>query len=1210
MFRVNIKSHTYIDKRNYYEVVSIEINNLNKDGLGLLKNMPKSVLSKINISHSFLTNNKDSEIEVTIILGSTPNEISQVVNSLGGKYTDLGYGYGIVLIPIENIVALATSPQIQYMELPKSLYTTDYESNRASCITQISPENNLRGQGILIGFIDTGIDYTHPAFRNTDGTTRIEYIYDLYEGGKIYNRSQINEALKSANPYSIVSSTDVTGHGTHVAGIACAGGNIDSKYYGVAPESSIAMVKVARSQFALSTQIMRGIKFLIDKSKELNTPLAINMSLSTNDGAHNGSSLLEQYISTIAAIERVTIVIAAGNEGEAAHHVGGNLEQINEVYFNVSSDEATVVVNLYKSILPTLSIELISPSGGSTGEIVIKEGFQEGTIGNSRYSIYLTGPKPFDVSGEIGIMISGINEYITPGQWKISLRKLDEYDGTFDMWLPISEGLNINTKFVNPVVYNTLGIPATVRNVISVGSYNYLVNIISPFTGRGQMFEGQYIKPDIVAPGEGIYSAIPNRSFDKKTGTSMATPQVTGAAALMMQWGIVNRNDPYLYGERLKYFLILGAKKGRRDVSYPDPAWGYGELCLRDSFNILSQTLGVGFRDINIEKRQDNNIDVGTSGINVNYDTSSQENVFLLVEVSEESSLNDILKIPGVSGVMISSNFAVVITPANKINEINKFVLMVVNIEVSTILTLNAISPVEASGAPVFNNNPYLRLNGRGVLVGIIDTGIDYLNKEFQREDDTTRIVRIWDQTIQSDKEIYGLKYGTEYSEEQINQAISLQTSGGDPYSIVPSKDDIGHGTRLAGIIGGRGINPELKGVAPDCEFVIVKLARATKVELDAALIDKTDVPSYSPWSALLALRYIISVARELKRPVVVFEPLGSNMGSHTGNGIVEASINNYSSQPGTVVVVPTGNQGNTDTHTEGMIESVGDIKDIEIRVGEKQKNLPIEIWINKPNRVKLSIVSPSGEVIDNLESKNTNNERIKFVYEGTEMIVNFTSPELSTGDSLIFIRAYNLRAGIWKFRLTGQYIVEGKYYAWIPQRELLDDETKFLNPVGYTTLTLSSTSSGAISVAYYNQEDNSVISESGRGYTRYGMIKPDIAAGGFNAIVTNPGGGTAVISGSSVAGAVVTGCCALIVEWAVTDGNYPGIYSSQIKTYIISGAKTRPGDVYPNREWGYGMFDMQGVFDRIRETYNPRSDEGFQEYRIKNLFIRKPKDL
>ena len=621
------------------------------------------------------------------------------------------------------------------------------------------------------------------------------------------------------------------------------------------------MVKVARGLFTLSTEIMKGIKFLIDKSKELNMPLAINISLSTNDGAHNGSSLLEQYISTVSTLERVTIVIAAGNEGEAAHHVGGNLEGINDIYFNVSSDEATVVVNLYKSILPSLSIELISPSGGTTGEIAVKEGFQEGTIGNSRYSIYLTGPKPFDVSGEIGIIISGINEYITPGQWKISLRKLNNYDGIFDMWLPISEGLNINTKFVNPVVYNTLGIPATVRNVISVGSYNYLVDTISPFTGRGQIFEGQYIKPDIVAPGEGIYSAIPNRSFDKKTGTSMATPQVTGAAALMMQWGIVNRNDLYLYGERLKYFLILGSKKGRRDISYPDPSWGYGELCLRDSFNILSQTLGVGFRDINIEKRQNNNLDMGTSSIDVKYDTTSPENVFLLVEVTGESNLNDVLKIPGVSGVMISSNFAVIITPANKINEISNIVLRIVNIEVSTILTLNTISPLEASGAPVFNNNPYLRLNGRGVLVGIIDTGIDYLNKEFQREDDTTRIVRIWDQTIQGDKDIYNLKYGTEYTEDQINQAISLQTSGGDPYSIVPSKDDIGHGTRLAGIIGGRGINPDLKGAAPDCQFVIVKLSRATKVELDAAVIDKTDVPSYTQWSALLALRYIIAVA-------------------------------------------------------------------------------------------------------------------------------------------------------------------------------------------------------------------------------------------------------------------------------------------------------------------------------------------------------------
>ena len=1181
----------------------------NLNNLGILKNMPTSILSKLNISHSFLATNNDSEIEVSIISGASPSEISKIVENLNGKYVDLGYGYGIAEIPIENLVVLATSPEIQYIELPKSLYADDYESNRASCITQLN-SSEFNGKGVLIGFIDTGIDYTHPAFRNPDGTTRIEYIYDLDEGGKVYTKEQINEALKSSDPYSIVNSTDITGHGTHVVGIACAGGKIDKQYYGVAPESSIAMVKVARSRFALSTQIMKGKKFLIDKGKELNMPLAINMSLSTNDGAHNGSSLLEQYISTVSATERVTIVIAAGNEGEAAHHVGGTLEEVNDVYFNISSDESIVVINLYKSILPQLSIELISPYGIGTGEILVKEGVNEGTIGNSRYSIYLTGPKPFDVSGEIGIILTGINGFVSSGQWKITLRKLNKYDGNFDMWLPISEGLNVNTKFLEPVVYKTLGIPATVKNVISVGSYNYLVDIISPFSGRGEKYNGQYIKPDIVAPGEGIYSAIPNRGFDKKTGTSMATPQVTGAAALMMQWGIVNGNDPYLYGERVKYFLILGSKKTRQDIEYPDAGWGYGELCLRESINLVSQTLGLGLRNKESKVILMDDYLKRADEINVDYNSDSKDKIFLLAEVSNQEVLKNLLKIQDIEGVMISSNFAVIITPADKVDEVKKLAIRIVNIEVSTILTLNDISPVEASGAPVFNTNPYLRLNGRDVLVGVIDTGIDYLNKEFQMEDDTTRIVRLWDQTIQGDKYIYGLKYGVEYTEDQINQAISLQTSGGDPYSIVPSKDEIGHGTKVSGIIGGRGINPDLKGVAPDCKFVIVKLSRTTKVELDAALIDKMDVPSYSPWSVLLGIRYVVSVARELNKPLVLFIPMGSNMGSHTGNGIDESIIDNYSTEAETVIVVPVGNQGNTDTHTEGIIEKAGDIKDIEIRIGERQKNLPITIWINKPNRVKLSIISPTGEIIDNMEAKNTNNRRIKFLYEKTEMIVNFNSPELSTGDTLIFIRAYNLRPGIWKFRLTGEYIVEGNYYAWIPQRELIDDETKFLNPVEYTTITLPSTSNNAISVGYYNQNNNSIVSESSNGYTRYGSIKPDIVAGGSNALVTIPGGATSVMSGSSVAGAVVAGCCALILQWAVTDGNYPGIYSSQIKTYIISGAKTRPGDIYPNRQWGYGMFDLQGVFDWIQQTYTPRINTDFEEYRVKNLFIRKPRDL
>lgn len=561
-----------------------------QDNLGLIKKLPKAALSKINISNYILETVKES-LDVAIISSDTPENLSNFVSSLGGSYQDLGYNYGIANIPTDKIVDLALNEKIQYIEAPKVMYISDAEGNRASCVNQVKSSYSVEGEGILVGFIDTGIDYTHPAFKNEDGTTRIEYIYDLSDG-RVYDKNIINQALNSQDPFSIVSSTDNTGHGTHVAGIACGGGRIDPRYYGVANKSSIAMVKITRTEFALSTQIMRGVKFLVDRSNELNVPLVINISLSTNDGAHNGNSLLEQYISTVATIERITIVIAAGNEGAAAHHVGGILDGSNEVSINISSDEFKVVINLYKSLLPRISLELISPRGIGTGEIYISEGFMEGRIGDSMYQIYDSGPKPFDISGEIGIVLSGVKQYITPGQWKIIIRRVNEYTGIFDMWLPIAEGLNTATRFLSPTINNTLGIPATVQNVISVGSYNSITSTISPFSGRGRIYLGQNIKPDVVAPGEGIFSAVPNGGFDKKSGTSMAAPNVTGICALMMSWGIVKGNDPYLYGERLKHYLAVGARRGRRDIIYPDPAWGYGEVCVFDSLNLTEQTLG------------------------------------------------------------------------------------------------------------------------------------------------------------------------------------------------------------------------------------------------------------------------------------------------------------------------------------------------------------------------------------------------------------------------------------------------------------------------------------------------------------------------------------------------------------------------------------------------------------------------------------------
>ena len=576
--------------------------------INLLKSIPNEIKAKLNMSLVSLQKAKDI-IDVIVLYGEAYEEVNKYVTEIGGKLENLGYGYGIVTINLDKLGDIAREPNIQYIELPKNLYLSDLGSNRATCVERVKLEMGLRGEGILIGFIDTGIDYTHPAFINEDGTTRVQYIYDLSLGGNIYNAQQINEALKVQDPYSIVPSYDLIEHGTHVAGIACAGGKIDLKYYGVAPKSTIMMVKSARGLFSLSTQIMRGIKFLIDRGKELKMPLVINMSLSTNDGAHNGTSLLERYISTISNLERVTIVIAAGNEGNASHHAGGELKMENSIKFNIAQDETAVVINLYKSVLPEITIEIITPTGITSGPIKGEEGYMEGVISGNRYVIYNTGPRPFDISGEIGISLISGGNFILSGQWTIILRVINNSQGVYDMWLPISEGLNQKTKFTEPIVNNTLGIPATVQNVISVGSYNYITRNISPFSGRGKPSLYYECKPDLVAPGEGITAPIPNRSFDSKSGTSMAAPHVAGISALMMEWGILKSNDPYLFGDRLRYYLIAGAKRERADILYPDTSFGYGEVCIYDSIQILRDVLNILYTSNNLsENRNSENL--------------------------------------------------------------------------------------------------------------------------------------------------------------------------------------------------------------------------------------------------------------------------------------------------------------------------------------------------------------------------------------------------------------------------------------------------------------------------------------------------------------------------------------------------------------------------------------------------------------------------
>lgn len=559
------------------------------DGLlNLLINVPESIRNEIIYGYG-IGDIEETNIELIILYSGTPEVMEEKINAIGGTFEDLDFSYGIITIPRGDIEKLIEIREINYIELPKNLYLSFEPSNRASCITEVNTNYGLEGEGVLIGFIDSGIDYVNQSFRLDNGDTRIDFIYDLYENRRIYTREEINAALRSPDPYSVVPHFDRAGHGTHVAGIACAGGNIPRRFYGVAPRSSIAMVKMTREiggQGAKSTQLMRGIKFLIDKAYELKKPLVINISFSTNDGAHTGNSLLEQYIEIVSTVQRVNIVVAAGNEGDRAHHVGGELVGEQEIRFNVGIDERLLIIQLFKSFLKDIDLNLISPSGTSSGELRLTNALNQGRIGNTQYIVFNTGPTPFSIDGEIIIVLSGVGEEtIASGIWTMDMTTNENVLGSYDMWLPIAEGLNIATRFLRPSTDNTVGIPGTVADVITVGSYNFINSTISPFSGRGNE-ELDPVKPDLVAPGENIESSTPGGGFEPRSGTSMATPHVAGACGLLMEFGIVKGNDPYLYGERSKYFLLKGANRSRIDVQYPNNSWGYGTLCLAGALRV------------------------------------------------------------------------------------------------------------------------------------------------------------------------------------------------------------------------------------------------------------------------------------------------------------------------------------------------------------------------------------------------------------------------------------------------------------------------------------------------------------------------------------------------------------------------------------------------------------------------------------------------
>lgn len=530
--------------------------------------------------------------------------------------------------------------------------------------------------------------------------------------------------------------------------------------------------------------------------------------------------------------------------------------------------------------------------------------------------------------------------------------------------------------------------------------------------------------------------------------------------------------------------------------------------------------------------------------------------------------------------VVITPFNAIVFVEARRLQELLRISETIQYVDPINPYTLTQVSPIEAANILEFSQGGTLDLRGTGVVVGMIDTGIDYLNREFMTEDDKTRIDRIWDQTIEEGRTPFNLGYGSEYTREDINRAIEAQRAGGDPYAIVPSRDENGHGTADAGIIGARGYG-DMRGAAPDCEFIVVKLRETNSTYLqNIGIYDEPGI--YRGSDIIAAIYYLTEVQRVTLKPMVIFIPLGSNFGGHDGSSSVERLIDLLSIRRGLVFVTGTGNQGNTETHTGGIIARTGDVATVEIDVDPTQRGLALNLWCSYPERISVGITSPTGEVMDRIPARLNGKGRKTFLYEKTIVSVIYYFPENVTGDELILIVFNDLKPGIWKLTLYGDFIVNGKYDIWMPQRPIAKPGTRFLAPSNVMTLTLPSTSRSVIATGYYDQSNNVLGPSSGIGFTRDERVKPDLVSGGVEVLTTAVGGGSTVVTGSSAATAVLSGAIALILQWGIVEGNDPKLYSEEIRNYLIRGTRKRPGDVYPNPEWGFGILDLAGTFDAI----------------------------
>lgn len=511
---------------------------------------------------------------------------------------------------------------------------------------------------------------------------------------------------------------------------------------------------------------------------------------------------------------------------------------------------------------------------------------------------------------------------------------------------------------------------------------------------------------------------------------------------------------------------------------------------------------------------------------------------------------------------------------------------------VPKLYSLLDVTSMDAAGITPAGELPVLNNQGAGVIVGFVDTGINYTDSLFRNVDGSTRIIGIWDQTNNSDNSnnienetakpfsAFSALYGTQYTAEEINLALNSD----NPASIVPTRDENGHGTFLASIAAGnRDERAGFSGAAPQASIAMVKLKPAKQYLRDFYLI-RDGADAYQENDIMMGVSYLYFLARKYSMPLVVCIPLGTNMGSHMGMSRLGQYLNQVSLSNGSAVITAAGNETGARHHFRAVMDADTDEVTAELRVGEREAGFSMELWAENMGAYTVGFISPTGEVAREISVPLRGENTVSFLLEQTQITVYTQIADVSAGSQFIFMRFETPMSGIWRILIRNSLDIRETFHIWLPVRGFISDETYFLRPDPDTIITDPGNARYPITVTAYDHTKNSIYIHASRGYSLSGRIKPDLAAPGVNILGASVSGRRLTrMSGTSVSAAHLAGAAAILLNWGVLNANYPYLNTPVLKSIFVRGAQRNPALTYPNREFGYGTLNLYEAFLHLR---------------------------